>query len=102
MKSKKMLWAKKYPYITFQSKTFRRSGSSAVVDGTLTVRGVTRPATFTAELFRQPGTQPGDDRKLAVRLSGSLSRAAYGASGWSGMAGDEVKLSIVANMHKPH
>ncbi|MEL6102188.1 MAG: YceI family protein [Pseudomonadota bacterium] len=98
MKSKKVLWAQKHPHITFESTRFRRDGDRALVDGHLTVRGVTHPATFRAELFRQAGTEAGDHSRLAVRLTGSLSRAAFGADGWSDMAGDEVKLSIVAHM----
>ncbi|MEO1140413.1 MAG: YceI family protein [Pseudomonadota bacterium] len=96
MKSKTVLWAKKHRYITFEGKRFRRNGNTALVDGTLTVRGVTRPATFTAKLFRTSRTGSGDQGELAVRLNGSLSRAAFGADGFSDMAGDQVKLSIVA------
>lgn len=98
MKSQKVLWAQKYPTITFQSTRFQRQGDHAVVDGTLTVRGVSRPARFTAELFRPKGTAADDYSRLLVRLTGSLSRAAFGADGWSDMAGDEVKLSIKAKM----
>ncbi|SPH17273.1 Protein YceI [Defluviimonas aquaemixtae] len=98
MKGKKVLWAQKYPQITFESTGFRRSGDGAIVDGNLTVRGVTRPATFTAQLFRQAGTEVGDRSRLSVRLNGSLSRAAFGANGWADMAGDEVRLSIIARM----
>lgn len=98
MKSRKVLWANKFPRITFQSTRVRRNGTGALIDGNLTVRGVTRPATFSAELFRQAGTSAGDRSRLSVRLTGSLSRKAFGADGWSDLAGDEVKLSIVARM----
>ena len=98
MKSKKVLWADKHPVITFESTGFRRADEGALVDGNLTVRGVTRPATFSAKLFRQAGTEAGDRSRLSVRLKGSLSRAAFGADGWSDLAGDEVRLSIVARM----
>ncbi len=98
MKSKKVLWADKFPLITFKSTGFRRGEDGALVDGNLTVRGVTRPATFNAKLFRQAGTEAGDRSRLSVRLTGSLSRAAFGADGWSDLAGDEVRLSIVARM----
>ena len=98
MKGKKVLWARKFPQITFESTRFRRAGDGAIVDGNLTVRGVTRPATFTAALYRQAGTEAGDRRRLSVQLNGSLSRAAFGANGWADMAGDEVKLSIIARM----
>ena len=98
MKSKKVLWAQKYPTIIFQSTRFQRDGDRAIVDGTLTVRGVTRPARFTAELFRPKGSQADDRSRLLVRLTGSLSRADFGADGWADLAGDEVTLSISAKM----
>lgn len=98
MKSKRMLWAKKHPEIVFESTRFVREGAKARVEGNLTVRGVTKPTTFTAELYRQSGTDSGDHSKLAVHLSGSLSRSAFGADGWSDMAGDQINLSIVARM----
>lgn len=98
MKSKKVLWSQKFPTITFQSTRFQRDGDRAVLDGTLTVRGVTRPARFTAELFRPKGSTAGDHSRLLVQLTGSLSRADFGADGWSDLAGDTVKLSIKAKM----
>lgn len=98
MKSKKVLWADRFPLITFESTGIRRSDKGALIDGNLTVRGVTRPATFSAELFRQAGVAAGDRSRLSVRLNGSLSRAAFGADGWSDLAGDEVKLSILARL----
>ncbi|WP_176473881.1 YceI family protein [Actibacterium ureilyticum] len=98
MKSKKVLWAQKYPTITFQSTRFQRDGDRAIVDGTLTVRGVSRPARFTAELFRPKGTAADDVSRLLVQLTGSLSRAEFEADGWSDLAGDEVRLSIKAKM----
>ena len=98
MKSKKVLWADKFPLITFESTGLRRADKGALIDGNLTVRGVTRPATFRAQLFRQAGVAAGDRSRLSVRLNGSLSRAAFGADGWSDLAGDEVKLSIVARL----
>ena len=98
MKSQRVLWADRFPEITFESTGIRKSSDGALVDGNLTVRGVTRPATFRARLFRQAGTEAGDRSRLSVRLTGSLSRAAFGADGWSDLAGDEVRLNIVARM----
>ncbi|MFK7752415.1 MAG: YceI family protein [Sedimentitalea sp.] len=100
MKSKQVLWANSHPHIIFKSTSFKRKGDRAVVKGTLTVRGVTRPATFSARVFRQAGTDAGDTSRLSVQLNGSLSRAAFGADGFADMAGDEIKLSIMAQMQR--
>ncbi len=98
MKSRRVLWADKFPLITFESTKVRRQGDGARIEGDLTVRGVTRPVVFDALLFRQQGTEAGDRSRLSFRLTGSLSRAAFGADGWADMAGDEVILSIVARI----
>ena len=98
MKSRKVLWADKFPEIIFESTRIRRKGTGALIDGNLTVRGVTRPVVFEAQLFRPREAAAGDRRQLSIRLTGSLSRAAFGADGWSDLAGDEVRLSILARI----
>ncbi len=100
MKGERVLWADRFPRITFESTSVARDGDGARVDGLLTVRGVTRPVVFDAQFFRQQGTQPGDRRLLSIIVTGSLSRAAFGADGWSGLAGDEVRLTIVARLER--
>ena len=100
MKSQSVLWSDKYPEITFESTSVEPDGSGAAVDGLLTVRGVTRPVTFDAKLYRQSGTDIGDRRRLVVIVTGSLSRAAFGADGWANLAGDEVNLTIVAQIRR--
>ncbi|NNE78845.1 MAG: YceI family protein [Silicimonas sp.] len=98
MKSRKVLWADRFPQITFASTSIQRAGNGAKILGDLTVRGVTRPVVFDAQLFRQRGTEPGDRRRMSILLTGSLSRKAFGADGWADLAGDEVRLSILARI----
>lgn len=100
MKSERVLWAEEFPEIVFESTDVARTGEGARLNGLITVRGVTRPVTFEAKLFRQQGTQPGDRRLLSIIVTGSLSRAAFGADGWSALAGDEVRLTIVARLER--
>ncbi|MEO0864471.1 MAG: YceI family protein [Pseudomonadota bacterium] len=98
MKGQSMLWAERFPEIVFESTNVRRNGTGALIDGNLTVRGVTRPVVFEAELFRPAGVAQDDFSRLTIRLNGSLSRKAFGADGWSDWAGDEVRLAIVARV----
>lgn len=98
MKGPKILDAARHPEIVFQSSAVRRNGPHADVDGRLTVRGVTRPVTFRVELFREEGTTRGDLSRVTVLVTGRLSRAAFGADGWSDLAGDDVLLRIVARL----
>lgn len=99
----KVLDAAAHPTITFESTAVRAKGGDgarAEIDGLLTVRGVTRPVTLDAEIFRQDGVPEGDRSRLSVHLRGSVSRAAFGATGWSDLVGDEVRMIVVARIDR--
>ncbi|WP_425043623.1 YceI family protein [Primorskyibacter sp. S87] len=73
-----------------------RLSGGATITGDLTLRGVTRPLTLNAGLFRPQGSQPDDLSRLTVRLTGKLSRSAFGAAGFPDMVADTVELDITA------
>lgn len=98
MKGPKVLDAMTFPEMSFRSTTIRRDGDGAQVDGDLTIRGVTRPVTLQANIYRQKGTEAGDLRQLTVQLKGTVRRSEFGATGWSDMVGDEVRLNILARI----
>lgn len=72
--------------------------SGTMVQGDLTVRGLTRPITLNARLYRQRGTDHSDHRNLVVLLTGHFSRSAFGATGYAGMVGDTISLRIIARI----
>lgn len=97
----RVLDAARHPRITFTSTTVRAvgtEGARAVIDGTATVRGVARPVTLAAEIFRRAGTEAGDRSHLAIHLTGTVHRSEFGASGFPDMVGDDVRLHIVARI----
>ena len=96
MKGPKVLDAKSFPLISFTSTKVTRQGDDARIDGMITIRGVTKPAVLIATLYRPQGSVAGDNSALSIRLNGSISRAAFGATGWPDLAGDEVRLNILA------
>lgn len=98
LKGPKVLDSKSFPEMSFQSTAIRPDGDGAAVDGLLTIRGVTRPVTLDAMIWRQKGTEAGDLSQLTVRLTGAVQRSDYGATGWSDMVGDEVRLTILARI----
>lgn len=99
LKGQSVLWTDRFPEITFQSRQVSRDGQGgAILTGTLTVRGVTLPQTFTAQLFRPSGQAAGDRSELTIRLKGRLSRSAFGASGYATYVGDAVDLDIQARI----
>jgi polyisoprenoid-binding protein YceI len=98
MKGPKVLDSAAFPEISFRSSRVTRQGEGARVEGDLTIRGVTRPVTLDAMIWRQKGTEPGDLRQLTVQLTGAVLRSDYGATGWLDMVGDEVRLTILARI----
>ncbi len=98
MKGAEVLDAARFPVIRFQSLRLHADGSMATVDGNLTIRGVTRPITLAAQIFRPKGRVEGDRSALIVHLKGTVSRGAFGASGFADMVGDPVRLDIRAHI----
>lgn len=98
MTGPKVLDAGTYPEITFRSTRVIARGAGAEVQGDLTIRGVTLPAVFMAQIYQGQGAVTGDRAHLTVLLTGSVSRAAYGATGWADMAGDEVRFQVLAQV----
>ena len=85
-----------HPLITFVSTAVRPVGDGAEIDGSLTMRGVTRPFTLMAALYRQHGTAASDLTHLEIHLTGTIHRSDFGAKGWADMVGNDVRLNIVA------
>lgn len=92
-----------FPEIRFETSIFRAEpgpGARATVTGNLTIRGVTRAVDLEAEIFRQQGREAGDLSALSVDMRTAVSRADYGATGWSDLVGDEVRIRIIARIER--
>ncbi|WP_264212844.1 YceI family protein [Leisingera thetidis] len=105
LKSPGMLDTARFPEIRFRSTQVRlgpdgRLSGGAQIRGGLTLRGTTRPLTLQAALYRLPGTAPDELRELDVHLSGRLSRAAFGATGYPELVADRVNLEIKARIRR--
>ena len=98
LKGPKVLDTAEFPLITFVSTSVKANDKGAAVTGNMTIRGVTRPATMQAEIWRQKGQVEGDFSRLTIRLTGAMLRSDFGATGWSDMVGDQVRLDIVARI----
>ncbi len=98
LKGKTVLNTTEFPEMTFQSTAVKAAGDGATVRGNLTLRGVTRPVTLRAEIFRQKGTEEGDRSRLTVRLTGVVKRSDFGATGFADMVSDQVRIVITARI----
>ena len=100
MKGPQVLDTARYPEILFRSPRITGDLSGTVVEGDLTICGITRPVRLNAGLYRQRGTDVDDLDKVTVQLTGAISRAAFGAGGFPGFVGDRIDLNIVARIEK--
>jgi len=90
-----------HPTIRFVSTKVKlaadgRLSVGATITGNLTLRGVTRPLTLQADLFRAPGSAADDLSNLSVHLRGQISRSDFGATGFADLVADTVGLNIRA------
>lgn len=98
LKGPKVLAAKDHPRMTFESTSVKRAGEAADVTGNLTIRGVTKAVTLHAQIFRPKGSSADDLDHLTVKLTGKVNRSDFGATGWSDMVGDQVRIIITARI----
>ncbi|MDE3122884.1 MAG: YceI family protein [Paracoccaceae bacterium] len=90
----------RHPDIRFVSTAVHPKGDGALIDGNITIRGVTRPITLDAALYRQRGTAKGSLDRLQIRLKGTIQRDAFNADGWSSMVGNDVRIDIIADIRE--
>ena len=98
MKSARVLDARRHPTIRFRSTSVTGSLARATVRGELTIKGITRPVTLQAGLYRRRDADPADLDRLLIRLTGAVSRAAFGADGFPDYVGDRIGLDILARI----
>jgi polyisoprenoid-binding protein YceI len=88
-----------YPTIAFVSRSVRRvEGRQYVIDGDLTIRGITRSTSFDATLIDRalnPWTQ---SPVIGFEATGSISRAAYGMDAIPHALSDDVQLTIATEV----
>lgn len=91
----------KHPTFTFRSTRIEQSGDDVVVEGDLTMLGVTKPVTLKGEIAA-PQKDPWGNQRAAVELSGKISRKEWGLV-WNAaleaggvLVSDDVKLTISA------
>jgi polyisoprenoid-binding protein YceI len=87
----------KFPVASFDSSSLvATGGKSAKLTGNFTLHGVTRPITLDVTLR----TQDMNAAVLDFSATGTVKRSAFGITGYSGIIGDDVKLTIDAQFDK--
>jgi polyisoprenoid-binding protein YceI len=87
----------RFPAATFESSGLvLTGGNKGRLTGMLTLHGVTRPISLDIVL-QSPDRSAA---QLDFSAAGSLKRSAFGMSGYQGMIGDDVTLTIVARFDR--
>lgn len=88
-----------YPEITFRSSAVRREGEDYVVDGELTIKGVTRPVTLAVE-FGGVATDPFGNVRAGFSAQTTVNRKDFGLT-WNAaletggvLVSDKVTLTL--------
>lgn len=101
VKSKDFFDVEVFPTMTYRSTRIRwEGGKPAVVDGELTLMGVTRPVTLTFTHFacgQHPRTKKD---QCGGNLTGGIKRSDFGMKGFLPAIGDDVKLLIQVEAFK--
>lgn len=100
LKGAQVLDASNHPTIRFVAREISGTIHGAKVLGDLTVRGVSKPVTLAAQLFRQRGSEAGDLSRLSILLTGSLDRRDFGADGYPDLVGPKIDLRILARVNR--
>jgi polyisoprenoid-binding protein YceI len=91
--------AARHPAMTYWSTGIRAAGGTFLVDGELTIRGVTRPITLTVEV-NGFGPDPYGGTRAGFSASGELGRTEYGISfnppgpGGGAMVSEKIEIEI--------
>jgi polyisoprenoid-binding protein YceI len=99
VRSADILDIENHPAMTFTTKGLRAEGEDKLLDGELTVRGVTRPITLLLE-FHGVGEDPWGGTRAGFTATGVISRKDYGIDfnvpfgGDKALLGDKVDIQL--------
>lgn len=92
----------KFPTITFKSAQIESVGTDKLkLSGDLTIRGITKRVTLDVEGPSKPMNDGHGRLHMGVSATGSVDRTEFGMTGYQGMVGNTVTLTIDAELVQP-
>jgi polyisoprenoid-binding protein YceI len=89
----------KYSTITFRSTKIESPGANRLkIAGDLTIRGVTKPVSLDVEGPTKPVDDGHGHLHMGVSATGTLDRTDFGMTGYQGVVGNEISLTIDAEL----
>jgi len=101
LRSPNFLDVAKYPTITFKSKRAESAGSGKLkITGDLTIHGVTKEVVLDVEGPTSSVKDPKGNVHIGASASTKVKRQDFGVNGAPGMVGDEITITIDAELVK--
>ncbi len=102
IRSPNFLDVQKFPTITFRSKQVKASGEGKLqITGDLTIHGVTKEVTLDVDGPTAPMKDPRGTTHIGASASTKINRRDFGVNGAPAMAGDDVSITIDAELIQP-
>ncbi|MBV9303479.1 MAG: YceI family protein [Acidobacteriaceae bacterium] len=102
LRSDHFLDVQKYPTITFKSKRVEPAGEGKLkVTGDLTIHGVTKEAVLDVDGPSKPFKDPRGNLHMGISATTNINRMDFGVSGAPGMVGNDIGITIDAELVKP-
>lgn len=87
-----VLFAEKYPYIYFKSNKVLAKDNQFNIEGSLTIRGITKDVTFKAKLDNPSVLKNKEKNNLQFDIYAELKRSDFNATGYQYIVGDVINL----------
>ena len=98
LRGKDFFWVQQYPMVRFTGHRMTMTGAvTAQVDGEITARGVTRPATLVVTFKDPPANATGRD-PVELNAQARINRRDFGMNAYSMVVGKTVTITIDARL----
>ena len=102
LRSPNFLDVAKYPTITFHSKQTKAAGAGKLqITGDLTIHGVTKEVVLDVDGPSAPIKDPWGNQRFGASASTKIKRQDFGVNGAPGIVGDEITITIDAELIQP-
>jgi polyisoprenoid-binding protein YceI len=102
LRSANFLDVQKYPTITFHSKQAKAVGDGKLqITGDLTIHGVTKQVVLDVDGPSAPIKDPWGNQRIGASASTKINRKDFGVNGAPGVVGDEISITIDAELVQP-
>jgi polyisoprenoid-binding protein YceI len=102
LRSPNFLEVQKYPTITFHSKQVKAMGSGKLqLTGDLTIHGTTKEVVLDVDGPSAAMKDPWGNQRIGASASTKINRKDYGVNGAAGVVGDDITITIDAELIQP-